>query len=179
MITLSRTKALQRLAELREDFRSFIVANYEHRAKDCTTCETKGACCLDAHFVNVRISRLDAEAICAVIDDLPLDRRNSLHARVDETVERFGLNDGGYATYSCPLFEQSEGCLVHQDAKPFACIDHACYERMEDVPPDGLLAAQEILVDKLNRQTYGSGQAWLPIPVAIQRIRSATGKALE
>ena len=56
MRPLSRTQALDKLSAIRENFRSLIKEDYEFRAKDCGTCETKGACCLDAHFVKLRRS---------------------------------------------------------------------------------------------------------------------------
>ena len=170
MRPLGRTKALIRLAEMRDAFRSHIAATYEHRAKSCDTCETKGACCLDAHFVNVRISRLDAEAVGAVIDRLPLAKREAVLERVHSAIETFRLEQDGQ-TYACPLYDRAVGCLVHDEAKPFACIAHACYEKEEDLPPGHLLSEQEGLIDELNVRTYGRSESWLPIPVAIMRSR--------
>ncbi len=170
MRPFSRTTALLRLAELREAFRSHIAANFDHRAKSCGTCETKGACCLDAHFVNVRISRLDAEAINFVIDRLPAAERKAVLERVRSAVETFQLERDG-RTYACPLYDRTAGCLVHDEAKPFACIAHACYENKEDLPPDQLLTEQEGLVDELNFRAYGRSEPWLTIPIAISRTR--------
>src|SRR6476469_3967582 len=124
MRLISRTTALFRLAELREAFRSHIAANFEHRAKSCETCETKGACCLDVHFVNVRISRLDAEAVNAVINRLPSAEKETVLARVDKAIRTFRRDENG-STYACPLYDSTAGCLVHDEAKPFACIAHA------------------------------------------------------
>jgi len=168
MRPLSRTNALLQLAELREKFRTDITANFEHRAKSCETCETKGACCLDVHFVNVRISRLDAEAVSAVINRLPSTEKETVLARVDKAIRTFRLDENG-ATYACPLYDRTAGCLVHDEAKPFACIAHACYENREDLPPDHLLTEQEGLVEELNIRTYGGSALWLPIPLAIRR----------
>ena len=68
----SEKTALEHLAEVRRQFADQIRNGFEHAAKDCQTCETKGACCLDAHFVNVRITRLEAVAIVREIERLPL-----------------------------------------------------------------------------------------------------------
>jgi len=61
MKPISQTQALERLKNIQADLRSEI-SNFESRAKSCLTCDTPGACCLDAHFVNVHISRLEAGA---------------------------------------------------------------------------------------------------------------------
>ena len=37
-------------------------------------CPTKGACCLDAHFVNVHISKLEAAAIVKTLENLDEDK---------------------------------------------------------------------------------------------------------
>ena len=74
MKTISQTSALLHLTEIREDLREGVTG-YEHRAKSCITCDTPGACCLDEHFVNVRISRLEAVAIGNVIRGLPPEKQ--------------------------------------------------------------------------------------------------------
>jgi hypothetical protein len=175
MRLISRTTALLRLAELRDAFRSHIAANFEHRAKSCGTCATRGACCLDAHFVNVRISRLDAEAVNYAINRLPAPKRVVVLGRAEQAIETFHLEENG-RTYACPLYDPDAGCLVHEEAKPFACIAHACYENREDIPPDHLLTEQEGLVDDLNVHSYGRSQPWLPIPVAIMRERQTSSR---
>lgn len=172
MKLLSRTRALEKLKRLKDDFGRHISERYEFRAKDCETCETKGACCLDAHFVNVHISRLEGEAIRGVLNELSDERRVAVDARIEETIRRYQLSTKGDTfkqTYACPLFEKEAGCLVHGRAKPLACIAHACYEKKEDLPPGELLAEQEARVDRLNELTYGHSQPWLPIPLAIRR----------
>ena len=172
MRPLSRTKALVKLKTLKDAFRDRVVREYEHNAKSCITCETKGACCLDAHFVNVRISRLEAHAMNAAIDMMPAVRRMAVLSRAEMAVETHGLLAAGDTTskgYACPLFERDHGCLVHDTGKPLACTAHACYEKKEDLPPDQMLAVQEGLVEDLNVQTYGRSQPWLPIPLAIRR----------
>ena len=68
---LSEKKALERLRDQISDLRSEISDRYEHRAKSCLTCEVKGSCCLDAHFVNVHISRLEAVNIRSILDAMP------------------------------------------------------------------------------------------------------------
>ena len=161
----SETQALERLHELKTEFAALVRENYEHRAKSCATCETPGACCLDAHFVNVRITRLEATAIKRVIDELP--NRDEVMSRVESIVDGFGDNE----FYACPLFEKNVGCLVHERGKPLPCIAHACYENEKDLPPDGLLTEQEGLVEKLNESVYRKPSTLLPLPIAILRRR--------
>lgn len=168
---LSEKKALQRLAAIRSDLKE-NVSDYERRAKSCSTCATQGACCLDAHFVNVRISRIEALAIKQVLAGLETARRDEVERRVDETIARYRLTaatDAFEQNFACPLFEKGTGCLVHNDGKPAACIVHACYEREADLPPDELLDSAERSIDALNIRTYGSGGAWLPLPLALRR----------
>ncbi len=73
MKTLSEKHALLKLRNLKTDFRDAIRQNYEHQAKDCLTCETKGACCLDAHFVNVHITKLEAVLIREKLSEFPIE----------------------------------------------------------------------------------------------------------
>ena len=167
MRLIARSKALVELRRIKDELRAHIGDRYEHRAKSCATCETPGACCLDAHFVNVRISRLEAAAIGRLIDEMDSAARQRVTARIDATEM-----DGDH--FACPLFERGVGCLVHEQAKPLPCIAHACYERQEDLPPDHLLTEQEGLVDDLNVRAYGLSQPWLPIPVAIMRERQSS-----
>ena len=173
MKTISENLALVKLAKIREGFRAGIAIGFEHKAKSCITCDTPGACCLDEHFVNVRISRLEAVAIGNVIRGLPPERQRSLAAKIDDAIERYGIvenNGDPTKTFACPLYEQGTGCLVHAEAKPMPCIQHACYENAADLPPDELLDAAEAEVDKLNRSTYRSPQPFLPIPLAVKRF---------
>lgn len=169
MKVLSERRALEKLHELKSEFAAHTRDEYEHRAKSCATCESPGACCLDAHFVNVRITRLEAVAVRKVIDEL-LDP-DAVMARVENTVEKFGLANG-FEFFACPLFEKGIGCLVHERGKPLPCISHACYENKKDLPPDHLVAEQECLVEKLNEATYQAPVTWLPLPVAITKILS-------
>jgi hypothetical protein len=156
---LSETNALEKLHALKTSFVDRIRVQYQHRAKSCLTCETKGACCLDAHFVNVQITKLEAVAIRRVIDELPN------REKVAQRVERAIVSDGFFA---CPLFEKGVGCLVHERGKPLPCITHACYENKEDLPPDELLEEQEGLVEKLNRAVYRKSGMSLPLPTALR-----------
>jgi hypothetical protein len=174
MKILSQKKALRRLTQIREGLRSTVVEGYENRAKSCLTCETPGSCCLDEHFVNVHVSRLEAAAINGVIDRLPEQKRSEIYCRIDEAIDKYGLQSDGdtYSrTFACPLFEKGAGCLVHREAKPLPCITHACYERAADLPPDDLLTACEDEVELLNRRTYGSQQPLEPLPLAITHSR--------
>ncbi len=170
MKLISQQKALARLQKIKSNFKAQIAEDYEHRAKSCLTCETQGACCLDAHFVNVHISRLESVAIRQALDELPDASR--IYERIDATIAKYDLTDkhDTYSkTYACPLFERGIGCLVHTTGKPLPCITHACYESAADLPPDELLSGQEKLVDALDTYTYGRAQSWLPLPLAIRR----------
>lgn len=169
---LGEQKALDRLVEIQADFRRKIADGYEHRAKDCLTCEVQGSCCLDAHFVNVHISRLEAVSIRRALDKMPMAWRARVETRIKDTVEKYGLTADGDShekTYACPLFEKGLGCLVHAAGKPVPCVMHACYENSSDLPPDHLQTTQERLIETLNSRVYGAGQPWLPLPVAIAR----------
>ncbi len=172
MKILAEKKALELLNGIRNSFADDVRINYEHRAKSCLTCDTPGACCLDEHFVNVRISRLEAVAIGGVLDSLPIERRDAVIRRIADAVERFGLDDSDdpLKTYACPLYEKGTGCLVHEKAKPLPCIQHACYESAADLPPDEMLDQAEQAVDAVNQRTYGGPQPLLPIPAAVERF---------
>jgi hypothetical protein len=170
MKRLSETAALEKLRKLKADFRDRIRDEYEQEAEPCASCTTPGACCLDAHFVNVRISRLEATAIRRAIDDLPVGKRHEVEQKINDAITSFGLDDDGDSqkTFACPLYERQAGCLVHDGGKPLPCIHHACYERKEDLPPDEILDEAEITVERLNRRVYGRQLPLLPLPVAIR-----------
>lgn len=170
---ISETTGLEKLSEIQKEFAEEIRADYEHKAKPCSACKTPGACCLDEHFVNVRISKLEAVAINNVIAALPENTQQILERRIAATIEKYKLDEAVdvATTYSCPLFESGVGCLVHNKAKPLPCIAHACYENEKDLPPDELLDEREIAVEKLNKQVYGKNEPWLPLPVAISQNR--------
>ena len=129
---------------------------------------------MDAHFVNVRISRLEAVAINNYIDELPLDRAAEVRERIDATIATYQLTTDAESDnkFACPLFERGTGCIVHNAGKPTACIVHACYESSEDLPPSSIADAAEMAVDRLNVQTYGRPQPLLPIPLALQFVRT-------
>ena len=169
MKTLSEKQALIKLRTLKNDFRENVKENYEHRAKDCGTCETKGACCSDAHFVNVHITRLEAVLINAEIGKLSVEKQKEINGRIKETIEKFELKSEGDTfaqTFSCPLFETNVGCLIHE-VKPILCIAHACYERAEDLPPDELQTEAETKIEHLNEKTYKKITRWLPLPLSL------------
>ena len=173
---LSERGALERLNRIISNFRSEI-SNYESRAKSCLTCDVNGSCCLDTHFVNVHISRLEAAAIRNALEKMPVARREAVKSRIDNAIEIYGLSEDGDTfsqTFACPLFEKGVGCLVHNEAKPSPCIAHGCYENKADLPPDRLLAKQEARIERLNRQTYGQAARLLPLPVAIKRAAMST-----
>lgn len=167
MKPLSEKQSLIKLRNLKNDFRAVIKQNYEHRAKDCETCETKGACCLDAHFVNVHITRLEAVLIKEELEKLSPEKQKEIDKRIAETIEKYDLKSEGDTfakTFACPLFEQNVGCMIHA-VKPIPCIAHACYERREDLPPDELQTEAETQIEHLNEQTYKKFPRWLPLPV--------------
>ena len=168
MKTLSEKQALLKLQRIKTDFQALIRENYEHRAKDCAVCPVQGACCTDAHFVNVHITKLEAVAIEKTLEKLGEETRREVFQRAGETIEKYNLNAEGDTfaqTYSCPLFERGVGCLVHSAAKPAPCIQHACYQNKEDLPPDELQTETEMKVEKLNKLTYHRDAVWLPIPL--------------
>lgn len=174
MKTLSEKVAREKLHELKTQFSQSIRSEYEHRAKDCATCETQGVCCLDAHFVNVHVTRLEAVAIRSVMESWPEKKRDEVMRRVRQVIETYDLDIDGDTfskTYACPLFEKGTGCLVHKQGKPLPCIVHACYENKGDLPPDTLLAEQESLVEKLNELTYRKPATWIPLPIALRAGR--------
>lgn len=171
MRKLSEGEALARLRRGKASLQSHVKKNYEHAARDCRTCPTAGVCCTDAHFVNVNITRLEAVAIRETLERTPRldgERRRAVYERARAAVERYGLKTSGDTfaqTFSCPLFEQGVGCLVHQRAKPAPCIQHACYDRWEDVPPADAQWQTERRVEQLNAEVYGAAWAWLPLPL--------------
>lgn len=172
MKLLSEKNALTRLACLRDDFARKIREGYEHRAAPCLSCATPGACCLDAHFVNVHISRLEAAAINAKLDSLSDEQQGEVLRRIESTIAEYNLSLEGDTfgqKFACPLFEKGTGCLVHDAGKPVACTVHACYENAGDLPPDELQVAQEQKIDDLNARTYGRRDQWLPLPLALKR----------
>lgn len=161
MKPLSESRAIELLTEIREVFREEIARDFEHRAKPCSVCETPGACCVDEHFVNVRISRLEAAAIRKAVAELSRERRVGIAARLDKI-------SADAEFYACPLYQSGVGCLVHDTAKPLPCIAHACYERQEDLPPDELLSDRELEIDQLNRRVYGRSEPLMPIHAALR-----------
>lgn len=173
MKTLTETQALQDLQKLKKDYQSFIAENYEHKAQSCAACPTKGACCLDAHFVNVHITRLEAVTIKNALLKLSEEKRGEIYRRIAETVEKYDLKSDGDSfakTYACPLFEKNVGCLVHEDGKPAPCISHACYENRADLPPENLQETIENKIERLNRRTYGEVWNYAPLPVWLARL---------
>jgi len=168
--------ALAQLQRVKTSYQSFIKINYEHAAEDCRTCPTRGVCCTDAHFVNVHITRLEAIAVRETLLRTPRltdEGRRAVYSRAREAVERFNLRAAGDTfkqTYSCPLYEPKIGCLVHTRAKPAPCIQHACYENWEDLPPASLQFRTEHRVEQLNREVYGAAWAWLPLPLWLSLV---------
>ena len=170
MKLISEKKAMERLARIKDDLTSEI-RGYERRAKSCATCETAGICCVDEHFVNVHISRLEAAAITKTLDRLPHHERAEISRRIKTAIDKYELTTAGDTfarTFACPLFERGTGCLVHNDGKPVPCIVHACYEREENLPPEELQTIAEQRIDDLHKRTYGLHLPLLPLPLALQ-----------
>jgi hypothetical protein len=175
----SESESLKRLRNLKSAHQNTVQTEYEPKAKSCLTCETQGACCTDAHFVNVHITRLEAVAIRKTLGELKEERQREIFARVEETVKKYNLKSDGDTfaqTFACPLFEKGTGCLVHRGAKPVPCIQHACYENREDLPPDEIQNENESRIERLNAKTYGKSWSWLPLPVWLQKINPFSGE---
>ncbi|GAC1405238.1 MAG: hypothetical protein NVSMB56_19640 [Pyrinomonadaceae bacterium] len=176
MKRLSEADALAQLQREKANYQSHIKKNYEPKAQSCATCTTPGVCCTDAHFVNVNITRLEACAIRETIARTPRlseQEKRAIYERAREMVGRYKLRAGGDTfaqTYSCPLFVKNIGCLVHARAKPAPCIQHACYDNWEDVPPLGLQWRAEHRIEQLNEHVYGASWAWLPTPLWLTLI---------
>lgn len=174
MKTVSEKQALVKLRQLKTDFQNHIRENYEFKAKNCLTCETKGECCTDAHFVNVHITRLEAVAIQIELRKLPFEKQVEIEARIKNAIEKYDLKSSGDTfaqTFACPLFEKEIGCTIHFAGKPAPCMHHACYENKADLPPDELQTEIESEIEKLNKQTYKQLPKWLPLPVFLHFIK--------
>lgn len=175
MKILSEAKALELLGKIKNDYRREIFEKYESKAKNCLTCESQGVCCVDEHFVNVHITRLEAVAILKELRNLNKRKQIELAEKIEKTVEKYDLKDSGDTfaqTFACPLYEKGIGCLVHA-VKPVPCIQHACYERREDLPPDDLQTKAELKIERLNSQTYNQNLTQLSLPVWISKLKSS------
>lgn len=183
---MTRERALARLKDLKSQFREHVDVRFGFRAKDCGTCLTP--CCADAEFVNVNITRLEAEAMLRVLDDddrfTPDERRRVLD-RTRAAVETYGLDaasDTFATTYACPLFEPGTGCLVHRDAKPAPCIHHGCYDEAEHLPDEASLIDAERAVADLNRDVYGDAESrwgYQTIPVWLVQLERRRGSTTD
>lgn len=176
---MNEQEAIAELRRAKTAYQNFIRDNFEFAAADCSACPTFGACCEDAHFVNVHITRLEAVAICESIENNPNlseVEKQAVFERVRETIEKYELTETGDTfaqTFACPLFMPKIGCLVHGDgAKPAPCIQHACYENKQDLPPPCLQDRVEQKIERLNRETYGEAARWLPLPIALNRLKT-------
>lgn len=172
MKCLSESEALIRLEKVKSAYRNEIQTKYEPKAKNCFTCEAQGSCCIDEHFVNVHITKLEATAIIQNLKKLNNKKQEKVFERIEKTVEIYKLKDSGDTlaqTYSCPLFEKGTGCLIHS-VKPVPCIQHACYEKREDLPPDELQTEVELRIERLNLQTYRQNLTQLSLPVWINKL---------
>lgn len=173
---VSETTGLTKLATARQSLRQ-AVAIHEKNAKDCGTCETRGICCTDVHFVNVRITRLETKAIASAVSALTEEIRLNVLKNISlsaATLKDKESPDFEMQFYSCPLFDQTVGCSVHE-VKPGACIHHACYEKRTDLPPMEVLEEYEQEVFDLNTQVYGRDSMPLPIPIALSLVFQNSG----
>lgn len=174
MKVLSESKALKNLEAIKNRYRFEIQTKYEPKAKNCLTCEVQGSCCVDEHFVNVHTTKLEAVAALKSLRNLDEQKREKVFKRIEETIEKYDLKETGDTfsqTYACPLYERNSGCLIHH-VKPVPCIQHACYERREDLPPDELQIETELKIDRLNSQTYNQNLTQLPLPVWLNKLKS-------
>jgi hypothetical protein len=180
MNSLAEGAALARLQRVKSSYQTHIKLNYEHAAIDCRTCPMRGTCCTDVHFVNVHITRLEAVAIRETLRRSPRmteEAERAVYRRAREAVTRYDLRPSGATfaqTFACPLYEPQKGCLVHSRAKPAPCIQHACYENWEDLPPASLETRAEHRIEQLNRAVYGAAWAWLPIPLWLSLVDPAS-----
>ena len=186
MTRRTESEALTRLQRLKASYQSHLRRTYEHAAQDCATCPTRGVCCTDAHFVNVHITRLEAVAIRETIERTPrltVDEKRAVYRRAREAVARYPLRASGDTfaqTFACPLYVARVGCMVHARAKPAPCIQHACYENWQDLPPDALQQRAEHRVEQLNVEVYGAEWAWLPLPLWLTLVDpESDGRELE
>ncbi|HYY56897.1 MAG TPA: hypothetical protein VE842_06150 [Pyrinomonadaceae bacterium] len=186
MNSLTELEALAQLQRAKASFQTHIKLNYEHAAADCRTCAVRGLCCTDAHFVNVHITRLEAVAIRETLARTPrltVEAKRAVYSRAREAVARYHLRASGETfaqTFACPLYAPEVGCLVHARAKPAPCIQHACYDAWEDLPPTSLQARSEHRVEQLNTAVYGAAWAWLSVPVWLTLVDPSTdGMELE
>ncbi len=124
MRKLTEAEGVARPKRDKAAFQTHIKLNYEHRAVDCRACPTPGACCTDAHFVNVHITRLEAVAIRDTLERTPRlndDERRAVYIRAREAVRRYGLAaaaDTFALTYACPLYAAGAGCLAEAPGHP-------------------------------------------------------------
>lgn len=165
----SRTNGLIALTRVRNELRS-AVAGFEEKAASCETCTTRGECCRDEHFVNVRVTAIEAQAIRSAIAELPTMLRDKVYARAELAANALSAaaNSGDdRQTYSCPLYDAELQCLVHTTAKPAACIVHACYENADDLPPDELLETAERAAIEISRSVYGKDIDAVAIPFVV------------
>jgi hypothetical protein len=164
----------EKLKNIKTSYQILIRENFEFKAKSCLTCETKGVCCTDEHFVNVHITQLEAAAIIKTLENLK--KLDEVLPRISDTISDYNLHENGDTfkqTFACPLFEKNVGCLVHADAKPIPCITHACYDRKEDLPPQFLQDRVEQKVEKLNEEIYGEKPKWLPLPLWLEKLTNS------
>lgn len=174
MHKLPETKALIQLRRVKQGFSDYITQNYSAKAKDCRTCTT--VCCQDSSFVNVNITRLEALAIWQTLKNssrISSEKFQEIIERTRKAVAKYQLKltgDTFSQTYSCPLFEDGVGCLVHWKAKPAPCIQHGCYDDWRDLPDTKEFSRIERKVEQLNSRVYSDQENYATIPVWLVKI---------
>lgn len=171
---MSRREALVRLRRMKQAFSRYIGRDYGHLAADCAACPTP--CCADAQFVNINITRIEAEAMIETLRESPRRGEAKLRevvARAETAIQTYGLSEEGDTfakTYACPLYEKGVGCLVHWKAKPAPCIQHGCYEHWEDLPETGTMQRVEARVEQIDAAVHGRAPRWMTIPVWLTKV---------
>jgi hypothetical protein len=185
MKKVEQPQALIQLRRTKQSFSKYIARNYASKAVDCAKCNT--ICCIDHDFVNVNITRLEAEAIWRTLKNSPRisnELFEAIKARAAEAVKKYKLSPFGDTfsqTYACPLFEIGIGCTVHWKAKPAPCIQHGCYENWQDLPDTKEFARVEKRVEHLNKLLYGNSSEWdyATIPVWLCQIAAEEAKEVD
>lgn len=176
MRNIPETKALVQLRRVKQGFSNYITQHYSAKAKDCRKCDT--VCCQDSSFVNVNITRLEAIAIWKTLKNSSRVNKEKFQEIIERTykaIEKYKLKNSGDTfsqTYSCPLFENGIGCLVHWKAKPAPCIQHGCYDDWRDLPDTKEFARVERRVEELNNRVCNNQEQdfYATIPIWLVKI---------
>jgi hypothetical protein len=168
---MKKTEALRKLKGIKDAYQILIRENFEFKAKSCISCETKGICCQDEHFVNVHITQIEGIAILEALEKK--GKRDEVLIRNSAAVKKYALAESGDTfdqTFSCPLYEKDYGCLIHEDGKPIPCISHACYEKKADLPPSFLQDRAEFKIAELDAGLFSAPAKLLPLPLWLEKL---------